>query len=100
MAAVGSSLDAAPGTGLARERGRSPSALLRGFGWVSAPVHQIVGVDLQLPGFLSSGKLTISTLSATRQGMMPNHPWRVLFTGKQLAEFQALHEHLMAAIRR
>jgi hypothetical protein len=72
----------------------------RGFGWVSAPVHQIVGVDLQLPGFLSSGKLTISTLSATRQGMMPNHPWRVLFTGKQLAEFQALHEHLMAAIRR
>jgi uncharacterized SAM-binding protein YcdF (DUF218 family) len=38
MAAVGSSLDAVPGTGFARERARPPSALLRSFGWVTTVV--------------------------------------------------------------
>src|SRR5215470_13934860 len=42
MAAVGSSLDAVPGTGLARERARPPSALLRAFGWITAVVCIVV----------------------------------------------------------
>ena len=51
MAAVGSSLDAVPGTGLPRERARPPSALLRGFGWVSAVVCAVVALAFTL-GFL------------------------------------------------
>jgi uncharacterized SAM-binding protein YcdF (DUF218 family) len=34
MAAVGSSLDAVPDTGLARERARPPNVFLRGLGWL------------------------------------------------------------------
>src|SRR3989454_856308 len=51
MAAVGSSLDAVPGTGLARERARPPSTLLRGFGWVTAAVCAVIALTFTL-GFL------------------------------------------------
>jgi uncharacterized SAM-binding protein YcdF (DUF218 family) len=51
MAAVGSSLDAVPGTGLARERARPPSALLRGIGWLTAVVCVVVLLVFTL-GFL------------------------------------------------
>jgi uncharacterized SAM-binding protein YcdF (DUF218 family) len=51
MAAVGSSLDAVPGTGLARERTRPPSMLLRGIGWVTAVVCAAVALAFTL-GFL------------------------------------------------
>jgi uncharacterized SAM-binding protein YcdF (DUF218 family) len=51
MAAVGSSLDAVPGTGLASERARPPSMLLRGIGWVSAGVCVVVALAFTL-GFL------------------------------------------------
>jgi uncharacterized SAM-binding protein YcdF (DUF218 family) len=51
MAAVGSSLDAVPGTGLARERARLPSAILRGIGWVTVVVCVILPLVFTL-GFL------------------------------------------------
>jgi uncharacterized SAM-binding protein YcdF (DUF218 family) len=51
MAAVGSSLDAVPGTGLAFERARPPSALLRGAGWVAVGVCFVIVLAFML-GFL------------------------------------------------
>jgi uncharacterized SAM-binding protein YcdF (DUF218 family) len=51
MAAVGSSLDAVPGTGFARERARPPSALLRGIGWATVVVCGIVALAFAI-GFL------------------------------------------------
>src|SRR5262245_15274613 len=51
MAAVGSSLDAVPGTGLARERARPPSMLLRGIGWASVVVFGSIALAFTL-GFL------------------------------------------------
>src|SRR5262249_37283605 len=52
MAAVGSSLDhAMPGTGLARERARPASVLLRGIGWVTVLVCVTVPLAFVL-GFL------------------------------------------------
>jgi uncharacterized SAM-binding protein YcdF (DUF218 family) len=51
MAAVGSSLDAVPGTGLARERARPPSALLRGIGWATVAICAVVALAFTL-GFL------------------------------------------------
>lgn len=51
MAAVGSSLDAVPGTGLARERARPPSALLRGIGWATVAACTVLALAFTL-GFL------------------------------------------------
>jgi uncharacterized SAM-binding protein YcdF (DUF218 family) len=51
MAAVGSSLDAVPGTGFSRERARPPSVLLRGIGWAAVSVCVVVVLAFTL-GFL------------------------------------------------
>jgi uncharacterized SAM-binding protein YcdF (DUF218 family) len=51
MAAVGSSLDAVPGTGFSRERARPPSVLLRGIGWATVSVCVVVALAFTL-GFL------------------------------------------------
>ena len=51
MAAVGSSLDAVPGTGFSRERARLPSVLLRGIGWATVSVCVVVALAFTL-GFL------------------------------------------------
>jgi uncharacterized SAM-binding protein YcdF (DUF218 family) len=51
MAVVGSSLDAVPGTGFARERARPPSMLLRGIGWATVVVCVIIALAFAL-GFL------------------------------------------------
>jgi uncharacterized SAM-binding protein YcdF (DUF218 family) len=51
MAAVGSSLDAVPGTGFSRERARPPSVLLRGIGWASVVACSVVALAFAL-GFL------------------------------------------------
>jgi uncharacterized SAM-binding protein YcdF (DUF218 family) len=44
MAAVGSSLDAVPGTGFSRERARPASVLLRGIGWATVAVCVVVAL--------------------------------------------------------
>jgi hypothetical protein len=72
----------------------------RMMGWVSAPIHQVIGADLKLARGPFSGKLTIATMSSMHSGMMPKHPWAIEFTYKQAADFQWLHEQLMAVIRR
>jgi uncharacterized SAM-binding protein YcdF (DUF218 family) len=51
MAAVGSNLDAVPGTGFSRERARPPSVLLRGIGWATVSVCVVVALAFTL-GFL------------------------------------------------
>jgi uncharacterized SAM-binding protein YcdF (DUF218 family) len=51
MAAVGSSLDAVPGTGFSREVARSPSVLLRGIGWATMTACVVVALAFAL-GFV------------------------------------------------
>lgn len=68
----------------------------RGFGWVSAPVHQIVSVELAHPGRLTNGHLRIVVLSDERKGWMPEHPWRVKFTRQRADQFDWLYRDLMA----
>jgi len=51
MAAVGSSLDAVPGTGFSRERARPPSVLLRGIGLATVSICVVVALAFTL-GFL------------------------------------------------
>jgi uncharacterized SAM-binding protein YcdF (DUF218 family) len=72
MAAVGSSLDAVPGTGLASERARPPSTLWRGFGWVSGVVCVVVVLAFTL-GFLwftSQVPSSEITLTGTTDGIV------------------------------
>jgi uncharacterized SAM-binding protein YcdF (DUF218 family) len=48
MAAIGSSLDAVPGTGFSRERARSPSVLRRVIGWAAVTVCVVVALTFAL----------------------------------------------------
>jgi uncharacterized SAM-binding protein YcdF (DUF218 family) len=72
MAAVGSSLDAVPGTGLARERARPPSTLLRGFGWLSVVVCVLVVVAFTLGFLWFTSRVPSSeiTLTGTTDGIV------------------------------
>src|SRR5262245_55383469 len=65
MAAVGSSLDAVPGTGLARERARPPSALLRVFGWVTAALCVVVLLAFTLGFFWFTSRVPSSAITLT-----------------------------------
>ena len=65
MAAVGSSLDAVPGTGLARERARPPSALLRVFGWVTAAVCVVVVLAFTVGFFWFTSRVPSSEITPT-----------------------------------
>ena len=65
MAAVGSNLDAVPGTGFARERARPPSTLLRSFGWVTALVCVVLLLAFTFGFFwftsrVPSGEITLT----------------------------------------
>jgi len=72
MAAVGSSLDAVPGTGLARERARPPSTLLRGFGWVTAVVCVVLLLAFGFGFFWFTSRVPSSeiTLTGTTDGIV------------------------------
>src|SRR5882762_8517972 len=72
MAAVGSSLDAVPGTGLARERARPPSALLRGVGWVTAVICVVVALGFMLGFFWFTSRVPSSeiTLAGRTDGIV------------------------------
>jgi len=72
MAAVGSSLDAVPGTGLARERARPPSTLLRSFGWLGVVVAVAVAVAVTLGFLWFTSRVPSSeiTLTGTTDGIV------------------------------
>jgi uncharacterized SAM-binding protein YcdF (DUF218 family) len=65
MAAVGSSLDAVPGTGLARERARQPSALLRVIGLVTVAVCVVVTLAFTLGFFWFTSRVPASEITLT-----------------------------------
>jgi uncharacterized SAM-binding protein YcdF (DUF218 family) len=71
MAAVGSSLDAVPGTGLARECAR-PSALLRGIGWLTVVVCGVILLAFTFGFLWFTGRVPSSeiTLSGTTDGIV------------------------------
>jgi uncharacterized SAM-binding protein YcdF (DUF218 family) len=72
MAAVGSSLDAVPGTGFARERARPPSALLRGIGWATVVVCGIVALAFAIGFLWFTARVPSSeiTLTGTTDGIV------------------------------
>ena len=72
MAAVGSSLDAVPGTGLARERARPPSTLVRSFGWLGVVVCVAVAVVFTLGFLWFTSRVPSSeiTLTGTTDGIV------------------------------
>lgn len=65
MAAVGSSLDAVPGTGLARERARPPSTLLRGVGWVTVVICVVAALGFTLGFFWFTSRVPSSEITLT-----------------------------------
>jgi len=72
MAAVGSNLDAVPGTGLARERARPPSALLRGIGWITVVICVVVPLTFVLGFLWFTARVPSSeiTMSGTTDGIV------------------------------
>jgi uncharacterized SAM-binding protein YcdF (DUF218 family) len=72
MAAVGSSLDAAPGTGFAGERARPPGALLRGFGWLTVFLCVVVALAFTLGFVWFTSRVPSSeiTLTGTTDGIV------------------------------
>ena len=65
MAAVGSSLDAVPGTGLACERARPPSPLLRGVGWVTVVVCAVAALAFALGFLWFTSRVPLSEITLT-----------------------------------
>jgi len=65
MAAVGSSLDAVPGTGFSRERARSPSVLLRGIGWATVTVCVVVALAFALGFVWFTSRVPASEITLT-----------------------------------
>jgi uncharacterized SAM-binding protein YcdF (DUF218 family) len=65
MAAVRSSLDAVPGTGLARERARPPSLHLRAFGWVTAAVCVVVLLAFTVGFLWFTSRVPLSEITLT-----------------------------------
>jgi uncharacterized SAM-binding protein YcdF (DUF218 family) len=72
MAAVGSSLDAVPGTGLARERARPPNPLLRSIGWITAIlcIAALLAFVLGFFWFIARVPSSEITLSGTTDGIV------------------------------
>src|SRR3954453_22386269 len=65
MAAVGSSLDAVPDTGLARERARRASALLRVVGWITVVICVAVALAFTLGFFWFTSRVPSSEIALT-----------------------------------
>ena len=65
MAAVGSNLDAVPGTGLARERAGPPGPLVRAFGWVTAAVCVVVLLAFTFGFFWFTSRVPLSEITLT-----------------------------------
>jgi uncharacterized SAM-binding protein YcdF (DUF218 family) len=72
MAAVGSSLDAVPGTGFARERARPSSTLLRSLGWFSVVVCVVAALAFTLGFLWFTSRVPSSevTLTGTTDGIV------------------------------
>jgi uncharacterized SAM-binding protein YcdF (DUF218 family) len=65
MAAVGSNLDAVPGTGLARERARPPSPLLRALGWFGTAICVVVLLAFTLGFLWFTSRVPLSEITLT-----------------------------------
>jgi hypothetical protein len=70
----------------------------RMMGTVTVPIALVMGCELDEPRLLSMGKFRIVTTAARTKGMMPKEPLVVPFAKRQLPEFVALHETVVAAM--
>lgn len=70
----------------------------RGLGHVTAPVGQLIGLDLKEPVGPFPGKLRVAVRADTHRGLMPKEPWHFDFSWKDAEAVKTLYYALVARV--